>query len=312
MNLSGIILDLWGNSADNVVAVGRGGQIQRYDGTSWQPMESGTTKDIYAVWGLPSGELFALLRNAVLFYDGTAWTEILTSSATLTDIWASSREDIYVAQESDALLHFDGQTWTRIQGWWRKVWGTASNDVYAASYGDRIAHYDGQSWQTTSLSTERLVIHDLWTSSGAGAFVVGNGDDDQAGPEILHFDGTRWNHEAKELLLPFNRSLTAIAGNDQELVVGGDYFALLRLDGSIWKRIAGADAGPISDIWIGRDNSLVALGDYGHDALFFDGTRWTTHTNVLASPGGHLKLPHLWPGQIPPPGRRRDARTLLG
>ena len=29
-------------------------------------------------------------------------------------------------------------------------------------------------------------------------------------------------------------------------------------------------------------------------------------------PGGHLKLPHLWPGQTPPPGRRRDEATLLG
>lgn len=30
------------------------------------------------------------------------------------------------------------------------------------------------------------------------------------------------------------------------------------------------------------------------------------------SPDGHLKLLHLWPGQTPPPGRRRDAATLLG
>ena len=29
-------------------------------------------------------------------------------------------------------------------------------------------------------------------------------------------------------------------------------------------------------------------------------------------PGGHLKLLHLWPGQTPPPGRRRDEATLLG
>ncbi len=26
----------------------------------------------------------------------------------------------------------------------------------------------------------------------------------------------------------------------------------------------------------------------------------------LLAPGGHLKFPHLWPGQTPPPGRRRD------
>jgi len=27
-------------------------------------------------------------------------------------------------------------------------------------------------------------------------------------------------------------------------------------------------------------------------------------------PGGQVKLPHLWPGQIPPPGRSQDGLTL--
>jgi hypothetical protein len=29
-------------------------------------------------------------------------------------------------------------------------------------------------------------------------------------------------------------------------------------------------------------------------------------------PGGHLKLPHSWPGQTPPPDRRQDAGKLVG
>ena len=37
--------------------------------------------------------------------------------------------------------------------------------------------------------------------------------------------------------------------------------------------------------------------------------RWTMP--IQNCPGGHLKLPHLWPGQIPPP-RRRDGVTLFG
>ena len=27
-------------------------------------------------------------------------------------------------------------------------------------------------------------------------------------------------------------------------------------------------------------------------------------------PGGHLNIPHLWPGQSPPPGRRRNGGKL--
>jgi hypothetical protein len=36
------------------------------------------------------------------------------------------------------------------------------------------------------------------------------------------------------------------------------------------------------------------------------------HSAGATGPGGHPKLLHLWPGQTPPPGRRRDEATLLG
>ena len=41
-------------------------------------------------------------------------------------------------------------------------------------------------------------------------------------------------------------------------------------------------------------------------------TRIAAKRRLLCFPGGHLKVPHLWPGQIPPPLRRRDGWTLGG
>jgi len=290
MSITAPILDLWASSGDNVVAVGRGGMIQRYNGTSWQAMESGSTKDIYAIWGLPSGELFAALQNSVLYYDGASWTELLTSSTTLTDIWGSSRDDIYIAQEGDALLHYDGQTWTLTQGWGRMVWGSASNDVYAASSDNRISHFDGQSWQSTSLPITHFMIDDLG-GSRANVFVVGKGDDERLGPNIFHSDGTTWSHESIEFLLPFNRSLSAISGNDQELYVGGNFQTLMHHDGSSWRKYGLGTSGEVSDIWIGPGNSLFTVGDYGSIAMLFDGTEWTKY-----SPPGELV--HVWGNEL--------------
>jgi len=34
------------------------------------------------------------------------------------------------------------------------------------------------------------------------------------------------------------------------------------------------------------------------------------HNLSYFGPGGHLKIPHLWPGQNPPPGWRRDKCIL--
>ena len=42
---------VWGSSENNVFAVGEGGSILHYNGSTWLPMESGTTVCLYSVWG---------------------------------------------------------------------------------------------------------------------------------------------------------------------------------------------------------------------------------------------------------------------
>ena len=44
----------------------------------------------------------------------------------------------------------------------------------------------------------------------------------------------------------------------------------------------------------------------------WEGETLTFSVTTDLGPGGHLKVPHLWPGQIPPPLRRRDGWTLGG
>ncbi len=291
INSTAPIHDLWGTSVDNVLAAGGGGMIQRYDGSSWTPIESGTTEDIYAISGLPTGELFAALQHSVLYYDGTSWTEILTTSESLNDIWASSRDDVYAVGPNGTVLHYDGRTWTLTRmpygPIFNTVMGSTSNDVYVAG-GNVIYHYDGQGWRL-SHGMYSLAIRDLWESPDGEVFVVGSGEDERVPPTILHFDGATWNQERSEYLLPFNRDLTAISGNDQDIYVGGDYIGLLRFDGSSWRNIYMDDGAPISDLWSGPGNTLVAIGDYGLVALLLDGTR----LRVAHFPEG---LAHVWGG----------------
>ncbi len=301
MSTSSPILDFWGSSGSNVFAVGAGGMIQRYDGSSWQPLEIGISADILAIWGLPTGELFVALRNAVLYYDGAAWTQILTSSQFLTDIWPSSRDDVYVAQEGDAVLHFDGQTWAPTGGSGEKVWGSASDDIFAAT-GRRISHFDGQSWQTSTLSIYDFAIGDLGGSQ-SGTFLVGNGIEEYGGPNIFRFDGTTWSKEPSAMLLPFNLSLVAISGNEQELYVGGAYTSLLHHDGSSWSRRGWSAGAPVSDIGMGTGGSLVCIGDYGEIAGVFDGSAWTQYRppgDTMYVWGSHLSDVFLvgWDGKI--------------
>src|SRR5208283_2419895 len=45
------ILTVWGSSATDVFAVGLGGTIMHYNGSTWSAMNSGSTNDLVGVWG---------------------------------------------------------------------------------------------------------------------------------------------------------------------------------------------------------------------------------------------------------------------
>ena len=276
------IQDLWGSSGDNVFTVGENGTIKHYDGSSWQPMASGTTEDILAIWGLPTGELFAALQHSVLYYDGTSWGEILTTNETLKDIWAMSRGDVYAVGDNGAVLHYDGQSWaltTLADGrTLMQVFGTASNDVYTGGEtNSRLYHFDGLSWQPVFLPTFSFETTSIWGTSPADMFAVGQGIEEGPPPSVFHFDGSEWHRESIPFLIPFNRDLTTISGNEQSLFVGGAYDAFLRFDGEVWRRgYPGGGEGYISDISAGPGSSVV-VSDSDGCVSSFDGASWTHH-----------------------------------
>jgi NAD kinase len=66
-------------------AVGAGGTILHYDGTSWTAQASGTTNDLYFVAVLDSSDAYALgAGGTVVHYDGTHWSLVPVSGLTAT------------------------------------------------------------------------------------------------------------------------------------------------------------------------------------------------------------------------------------
>src|SRR5262249_6197639 len=51
---------VWGTSKADVWAVGAGGTILHFDGTTWAATPSGTTEAIYAIWGSGPTDLWAV------------------------------------------------------------------------------------------------------------------------------------------------------------------------------------------------------------------------------------------------------------
>ena len=62
-----------GPSVTNLYAVGDYGTVAHYDGTAWTLQSSGTTEDLFAVWGSSQGGLYAVGRSGtVLQYQDNA------------------------------------------------------------------------------------------------------------------------------------------------------------------------------------------------------------------------------------------------
>ena len=71
-NLTGV----WGTSGTDVFAVGAGGTILHYNGTSWSSMTSGTTNTLSGVWGSSGTNIFAVGASGTILFYGNSPPEL--------------------------------------------------------------------------------------------------------------------------------------------------------------------------------------------------------------------------------------------
>ena len=65
------LLGIWGSSGSDVFAVGEGGTILHYDGTSWSSMNSGSANRLIDIWGSSGSDVFAVgVWGTILHYEG--------------------------------------------------------------------------------------------------------------------------------------------------------------------------------------------------------------------------------------------------
>jgi len=108
--------DVWGASSDNVYAVGDGGTILFFDGSSWAEIDSGVAVNLNSVWGRSADDVYAVgQQGSVLHFDGQSWTtiDIGAGAQELVDVWsAGPGERLWVIAKRGA-WYFDGVTWTQ-------------------------------------------------------------------------------------------------------------------------------------------------------------------------------------------------------
>jgi hypothetical protein len=160
---------IWGSGGnwsggDRVYAVGDGGRILRYDGTSWGTMSSGTTSNLYGVWGTAYDDVYAVgAGGTIIHFNGTSWSPMTSGiSQDLNGVWGSGASDVFAVGDGGNILHRNGTTWDDMTSNTGRdlfgVWGASSTDVYAVgvktSKTSTIMHWDGSVWAAVGGGTK--------------------------------------------------------------------------------------------------------------------------------------------------------------
>ncbi len=170
---------------------GREGVILRFNGVSWAPFSSvigPRTPPLNAVFAIAANDVWAVgARGTALHFNGTTWTSSSTGTALeLTDVWASSANDVYATARggSTQLLRFNGSTWSPVSinatGDGIGISGSGANDIWVI--GEFFTrHFDGATW--ASLNPGAFKAIKAFSPSSAWA---------STGGDMYRWNGTSW------------------------------------------------------------------------------------------------------------------------
>jgi hypothetical protein len=243
-------------------------------------MTSGTTKNLYGVWGSSSSDVFAVgLNGTILHYNGSNWST-MTSGTTegLNGIWGSSANNVFAVggTAEGVILHYNGSAWTLMLSGsiapMEGIWGSSASDVYAVGDAGTILHYNGSTWSAMTSGTSED-INAVWGTSHSNVFAVG------AAGTILHYDGNTWSAMTSNT----TAHLYGIWGSSpKDTWAVGTADAITHYDGSVWSSTHYPILLNHKGIWGTSASQIFMVGVNGMFpggyVKYFDGSSWSDMT----------------------------------
>lgn len=305
---------LWGMAANDLFVVGQGGLIERYNGTTWTPMASGTGETLTDVWGASNTAVFAVGTNGVIRrFDGTSWSaQASQTSQWLWGVHGSGPTNVIAVGEGGTILRYDGTSWSPMASpTTDAVVGVrvfSPTDAIAVGGGGVVLRYNGTAWtQVATLNTISLV--GVWGPSASDLYAVG------AHGYAAHFDGTTWT----ELDSRIGYTLEAVAGTGSSAFAVGrssvtmltpaaatrvaytpdlrgvwglsatsavattDVGLIWRYTNGVWQVLDTGTRHRFRGVWASGPGDIVVVGgqypvNSGAAVTTFNGTSWTTAT----------------------------------
>ena len=207
------------------------------------------------VWGAPTGEVFLMGEDGVIFRkNGDAWDSLNSGPSfdrKVHSVWGVRGDNLYfVGRITDRDTTFFDST-------------VDSNITVDAPDKPFITQYNGLNFADAPISGIDWGLYDIWGSSESNIYAVGyNGT-------VVHYDGSSWNVELTDGTSP--TFLTSVWGADSaNMYAGGSGGALLNNrpceanpDSLCWNVLTTHSYHALWDVWGLSDTSVYMAGTNG-------------------------------------------------
>jgi hypothetical protein len=170
----------WGTDFMNAYMVGTNGAIRHAtDGHSWNTETSGTTNELWGIWGSGPSDVYAVGDKGTILHDksGTWTAETSGTSGTLYGVWGASASDVWAVGEGGTILHSagDGKWAPEMSGSTNVLYnlGGAAGDVYTVGDNGTILHRGAGGWKSEDSGTSEYLLS-VWVSASS-VWAVGHG-----------------------------------------------------------------------------------------------------------------------------------------
>jgi hypothetical protein len=285
------IYGLWGSSRNDVFAVGltnatsSGGTIAYYNGSVWTRIATGvTTSHLESVWGTGPDSLFAVGTGTnggtVMRWSGSMWLPMKGANVFSTSLWGTSETDVFAANSSAGMEHYDGTAWTTMTigatDVLNEVWGTGATDVFTVGRGGAIYRYNGSTWSPMTSNT----TNELYAVWGTGPNDVFAGGDFGT---MIHWNGSLW----ASMTIPSGMHVRGIWGTGPSEVYAagfGDFDSwIIRWNGSTWTTVYNQNTvNQFYGVWGTSSTNVYVSGS--QNAMRWNGTTWA----AVPTSGGNL------------------------
>jgi hypothetical protein len=275
------LTSVWGSSRNDVWAVGSGGSIIHYDGTTWTATPTPVRNTFHAVWGSGPNDVYAVSMTDVLFHT----TGFAAGAATWTKVPAAQ------AEQDDA---FPRATLA--------VWGTGDGNVRIGARDRTVFDPDTGNLSTINQYTKKVAdggvawspvegagsVHGIWGSSATDVWYLADNSEKNGWQKGVTMHGTVDPDGGKAMTWTSvdSQSTVVLEGiwgsGSNDIWAVGDMGVIRHMTAGAlrWAIVPSPTTEALHAVWGSAANDVWAVGDYG-TILHFDGTAWKPSTAAL-------------------------------